>query len=256
MAAQGTTGQTDARVLLPGGGSSATYDVRRAVIESFIATRDWRSAYNHAAELHPTLEMLYQKACRPASSVLLMSYLAFPGLDLNMHHRARLRWFMSRWVHFYFAEGLPSTNQRDSRLKQSTCAKSLTSLRSVCQCHLAGCSITCACSAARQASPMIGLSHARLAKLAATLGDNEHALSHAKAAIAVRQCWAALGLEGLQWRQMWRLHAPYIFCDRTMSRLARCSLRVHASQAIMTVTPVHVCTWAGSMRTSGVLQNI
>ena len=48
--------------------------------------------------------------------------------------------------------------------------------------------------AARQASPMVGLSHARLARLAATLGKNEHALTHAKNAIMVRQCWG--------WRQM------------------------------------------------------
>lgn len=48
--------------------------------------------------------------------------------------------------------------------------------------------------AARQASPIVGLSHARLARLAATLGNNEHALAHAKTAIAVRQCWG--------WRQM------------------------------------------------------
>lgn len=40
--------------------------------------------------------------------------------------------------------------------------------------------------AARQASPIIGLSHARLARLAAAQGKDRQALEHAKSAVMVR----------------------------------------------------------------------
>ena len=53
-AAQDATEPTDDPYvpLLPGVVSSATYDIRRARFEVLIVERNWRAAYDCAAELH------------------------------------------------------------------------------------------------------------------------------------------------------------------------------------------------------------